>query len=251
MPATAVRGHFWRTLAAGGFGCVAAGALALRFGSTLRLGPAYPFKAAFIFAGMTIAALTFRDEHPFPALGPANRVTIVRAAFVAMIGGLIAEPATPATATAAVAAATLVALLDGVDGWLARRTGMASPFGARIDMETDALLILVMSILVWQYGKAGPWILSGGLFRYAFGAAAWPLPWMGGRLTPTMRGKAAAVAHMAGLIVALAPFVPWPASALVAGATLAALAWSFAVDVRRLWRQRAAFSASRPSRIAG
>jgi hypothetical protein len=38
--------------------------------------------------------------------------------------------------------------------------------------------------------------------------------------------------------VALAPIVPSPASAAVAGATLAVLGWSFAIDVGWLSRQR-------------
>ena len=46
--------------------------------------------------------------------------------------------------------------LDGVDGWLARRRGMSSAFGARFDMEIDALLVQVLAILVWRYGKAAP-----------------------------------------------------------------------------------------------
>ena len=48
------------------------------------------------------------------------------------------------------------------------RSNEASSFGARFDMETDALLILVLAALVWQHGKAGPWILAAGLMRYAF-----------------------------------------------------------------------------------
>jgi multidrug efflux pump subunit AcrA (membrane-fusion protein) len=38
-------------------------------------------------------------------------------------------------------------MLDGVDGWLARRHEIASRFGARFDMEVDALLILALSVL--------------------------------------------------------------------------------------------------------
>ena len=36
--------------------------------------------------------------------------------------------------------------------------------------------------------------------------------------------------------VGLAPFVRVPLSTLAVGLTTAALAWSFAIDVRRLWR---------------
>ena len=137
-----------------------------------------------------------------------------------------------------VVAIAVTAVLDGVDGWLARRTGMSSPFGARIDMETDALLILVASILVWQQGKAGVWVLAGGLMRYAFVASGRFLPWMRGTLTPTLRARTVTIVHVIGLCVALAPIIPWPVSAVAVGATTAALAWSFAVDVGRLWSAR-------------
>ena len=106
-------------------------------------------------------------------------------------------------------------------------------------METDALLILLMSLLVWRHDKAGVWVVACGLMRYLFVAAGWILPWMRGRLTPTVSGKTVAVLQLAGLGLALAPVVAPPVSALVAALTLAALAWSFGVDIGRLWRQRA------------
>ena len=33
-------------------------------------------------------------------------------------------------------------------------------FGARFDMEIDALLILALSILAWRHGKAGAWVVA-------------------------------------------------------------------------------------------
>ena len=42
---------------------------------------------------------------------------------------------------------------------------MVSAFGARFDMETDALLILALSVLVWRHAKAGAWVLASGLLR--------------------------------------------------------------------------------------
>ena len=110
--------------------------------------------------------------------GPANQITLVRAVLVAGLASLVGQPATPAVAWSVVFIAIVAALLDGVDGWVARRTGTASAFGARFDMETDAALILVLAILVWQYGKAGPWVLLSGLLRYIFVAAGWLWPWM-------------------------------------------------------------------------
>src|SRR4051812_43851545 len=101
-----------------------------------------------------------------------NLVTAVRACLVVFLATRLAYPPGLRTqAWIAVVVATIVAVLDGVDGWLARRTDSASPFGARFDMETDALLILVLSVLVWRWDKAGPWVLLSGLMRYLFAAA--------------------------------------------------------------------------------
>ena len=73
---------------------------------------------------------------------------------------------------------------DAADGALARRQGLASAFGARFDMETDAAFTLVLSALVWQAGQAGAWVLASGLMRYAFVGAAIALPWLAGPLPP-------------------------------------------------------------------
>lgn len=203
----------------------------------LQAGALYPWKAAALFAGMTAMAFGFIGEHPFDALGAANRVTMIRLMLLALVGSLIGEPEIPRVAAASATAATVMAVLDGVDGWLARRTRMASRFGARFDMETDALLIMVLSILVWRHGKAGAWVLLGGLLRYAFVAARWMLPWMARPLSPTTRARTIAVAHDVGLIVAISPIIRMPLSAIAVAATLTALCWSFAVDVRRQWRK--------------
>ena len=48
--------------------------------------------------------------------------------------------------TALVTLSTVALVLDAVDGQVARRTGTATPLGARIDGEVDAFLILLLSI---------------------------------------------------------------------------------------------------------
>ena len=158
-----------------------------------------------------------------------------------MMAGLIGAPAGDAAAAHAGAEAAAVGAMlatagDGLDGWLARRTRMESAFGARFDMEVDALTILVLSILVWQYGKAGPWVIASGAMRYAFVAAGWLFPWIDRPLEPTFRAKLVCIVQIAALIVAVAPVVPAPVSGIVAALGLAALAYSFAVDLGRLWR---------------
>ena len=134
----------------------------------------------------------------------------------------------------------IVAVLDGVDGWLARRSAQHSAFGARFDMETDAALILILSVLVWQHEKAGAWVLACGLMRYGFVVAGWILPWMAGPLRSTLRGKSVAIGQFVGLGTALLPVVRVPFSTIVAAITLATLVWSFAVDIAWLKRQATA-----------
>jgi len=192
---------------------------------------------AAVIAG--IAAAGLRDHHPFPRFGPANTVTSLRALLVAAVAGLIGEPHTPTVAWIAVWLGLGATLLDGADGWLARRTGMLSRFGARFDMEVDALLIQVLAILVWRHGKAGAWVLFSGLLRYLFVAAGWGLEWMRQPLSPTLRGRVTCVVQIGGLLIALVPIVNPPLSDLIAAAALMALAGSFAIDVNRLWRQYA------------
>lgn len=226
-----------RVLIAGGLGVAGVAGLAQVVGSRLPASAAYPRNAVAVFAiMMTIAVAVVSERHPFPRFGPANHVTMVRAMLVALLASLVLERLTPGAVWWVIGATALMAAIDGLDGWLARRTRMASAFGARFDTEVDALLILILSILVWRYEKAGAWVIACGLMRYVFVVAGWILSWLAGPLQPTFRGKAVAVGQLAGLSLALAPIVPAPASAIVAAITLAALVWSFAIDVRRLWR---------------
>jgi len=207
-------------------------------GARLEIGALYPLTATAVFLGLLAAVTkTAGHEHPHPRFGPANYVTTIRVALLALVAGVIGHPAAPGTLWAVVGLTAVMGALDGLDGWLARRTRMESAFGARFDMETDALLILILSVLVWQHGKAGAWVLLCGLMRYGFVAAGWRLSWLAQPLPSTGRGKAVAVGQVIGLSVALAPVVPAPPSAIVAGAALAALAWSFAIDIRWLSRR--------------
>jgi phosphatidylglycerophosphate synthase len=171
-----------------------------------------------------------------PTFGAANTLTLTRAALALLLVTTLGVQASPALGWLLVGVAVAAAALDGVDGALARGRGEASEFGARFDMETDALLILVLAALVWQYGKAGVWILLAGLLRYLFVAASYLWPWLGAALPPRKRRQAACVIQIVSLIGALAPAVTPPWSAPLAFVGLAALGVSFAVDVAWLAR---------------
>lgn len=62
----------------------------------------------------------------------------------------------------------ILILLDGIDGFLARRFHHVTSFGAVFDMETDAVYVCLASILLFEKGLAGGWILLVGFMRYFF-----------------------------------------------------------------------------------
>ncbi|WP_344361826.1 CDP-alcohol phosphatidyltransferase family protein [Streptomyces gobitricini] len=193
-----------------------------------------------VFTVATWGVLTralFRAWPGTVPFGPANAVTLARTTLVGGVTALVADLFTGRTPVVALAALTTVALvLDAVDGRVARRTGTSSPFGARFDMEVDAFLILVLSVQVAL--SMGVWVLAIGAMRYVFVAAARARPWLGGPLPPSTARKAVAAVQGVVLLVAGAGALPpLPAYAAVAAA-LALLVWSFARDVRRLWRVR-------------
>jgi phosphatidylglycerophosphate synthase len=193
--------------------------------------------AVLAIAGAGLLLWLVVRRHRAQAFGVANSVTLARAALVVLLVALLGVEATSLLGWVIVGVGTASVALDGVDGALARSRAEASEFGARFDMETDALLILVLAGLAWQHGKAGAWILAAGLLRYAFVAASALRPWLGASLPPSQRRQAVCVIQIVSLLGALVPVVTPPTSTALAFAGLAALVWSFAVDVRFLARR--------------
>jgi hypothetical protein len=98
-------------------------------------------------------------------------------------------------------------------------------------------LILALSLLAWQLGKAGGWVVLAGALRYAFVAASFVAPWLGRALPASRRRQTICVVQVVSLILCLVPVVAPPASAGIALLGLVALIASFATDV--VWLARA------------
>jgi phosphatidylglycerophosphate synthase len=151
---------------------------------------------------------------PTGRFGLANALTLLRLVLVAALG--------PAYVTlpplAFVALLLTLVGLDAVDGRIARARGESSPFGAAFDMETDALTIMMLALLLWQHDRVAAWVLVAGLWRYVYAAVV--------RLAP-LRGEAPR-SQLARVIFAIAvlsltlAFLPYPnlAPMLAALATL-------------------------------
>jgi phosphatidylglycerophosphate synthase len=170
-------------------------------------------------------------------MGPANWVTLTRATLVGGVAALVAQSfVRPLPVTTLVALAALALALDAVDGWVARRTASASPFGARFDMEVDAFLIFVLSVEVAR--SVGPWVLVIGAARYAFVAAGWLLPWLRDATPPRYWCKCVAAIQGVVLTVAVADVLPTVWNEVALAAALALLTESFGRDVWWLWSQQ-------------
>lgn len=206
----------------------------------LDLPAAYLLQSAALYALLAAGvAHAAPADLPGRGLGAANRVTLARAALVLSLAPLALHVRRPDTAAHwwIIAVSTVALVLDGVDGRVARRTGGATAFGARFDMELDAFLMLALSALVWSSGRVGPWVLAIGSIRYLFAAAGRLWPPLRAALPDSFRRKAICVVQGIALLVCLGPIVP-PAGAAAAAATaLGLLVYSFAVDVRWLVRR--------------
>jgi phosphatidylglycerophosphate synthase len=165
-------------------------------------------------------------------LGPADVVTLGRAVLVVGVTALVADGGSHGGVLVALAAVALA--LDLVDGQVARRTGTASAFGASLDMEVDAWLILVLSVHVAP--EVGWWVLAIGLARYALAVAAALLPVLR-RPVPVRRwAKVVAAVQGVALLVVSTGWLPIPVSRVLLGVALLLLVESFAHQVRWLVR---------------
>jgi len=98
---------------------------------------------------------------PAGRFGPGNAVSLVRLSGMFVLPWLVPWQI--------VCCGLVLLAMDGVDGWIARRTGLAGEFGEFIDKESDAFFTLMLCLLLYRLPEGfGPWILLPGLLRYLF-----------------------------------------------------------------------------------
>jgi phosphatidylglycerophosphate synthase len=231
-------------LALGGAVLLASAAVLARltgFGFAMLAGATIPY------ALLAIVILTrIGDYHPHDRFGLPNLITLTRAVInCVLIGMLIDSPRLIADGSDwlgwfFLGAALASLALDGVDGFFARRLGLSSQFGARFDMEVDAMLLMLLAVAAFALGKVGIWVLAIGGIYHVFMAARAIFPFLARELPPAMRRKSVCVLQGGALIALTTPFITPPLATLIAAVALAALLWSFAVDIAWLVRNRRA-----------
>ena len=176
----------------------------------------------YALAALAILFILANRQHP-PQFGLANCITLVRLIITALLASTIGSLhlITETGLWNLIAFAVLAALLDGLDGMVARTRRETSSFGEKFDMEVDAAFILILALLVWELSNMGSWVLAAGLLRYIFVAASWPLSALRAALPPSFRRKLACVLQITALIFALCPLVsPTLQLTFVAAATI-------------------------------
>lgn len=195
--------------------------------------------ALIVYGSIVAIAMTGLYAHPHRRLGVANMITGFRAGLTALVAATVVEvdrlgpDGDERFAWALVCVVVVTLALDGVDGFAARYHGTLSDFGERFDMEIDALMILVLSLLAYASGKAGLFVILLGAMRYGYLAIHALFPRLSRTLQPSVLRKAVCVFQIVALCAVMTPVIRPPYSDAIALAALALLTVSFARDLLR------------------
>ena len=171
------------------------------------------------------------SDHPVhPSLGVANGLTLLRGVLFCAVGGFVV--ATPSHGWLPAVLFAVAALLDVVDGTVARRT-RTTELGERLDPAVDALGVLLGAAAAVALDALPAWyLLAGGLWfgyigslwlRRRRGRAVFELP------PSRLRGPIGA-AQMVVIAAALVPTAPTGAVTVAAAIALVVLVASFLRD---------------------
>jgi uncharacterized membrane protein YbhN (UPF0104 family)/phosphatidylglycerophosphate synthase len=201
-----------------------ANAASMIAGSVLSAWVGYPPLLGFV-AGFCSFILIARGQGswtPAGRFGAPNLITTAR--LIMTMGLLFAYGRHPGWQLAATAG--FILSLDVVDGWVARKTGLSSAFGASYDVEADALLVMTIAMLLFSRGTAGPWVLLAGLLRYVYVLAPALFPTPLGQAPRSRHGRIVYVTLLTCFMLALV--IEGPRGRLLALAGTIVISASFA-----------------------
>ncbi len=171
---------------------------------------------------------------PYPTLGWANRLTLLRGGLIALTGGFLFQP--QAVGWAAWIPGlfyTLAAILDRMDGFVARRNKQTSLLGSELDTVYDALGLLVAPLLAVGYGKIHWSFLLVSVAYYIF---MWGLHWRTTHnlavypLLPSMLRRTLAGFQMGFVAIILLPCFEAPLTIVIGIAFMLPILVGFIVD---------------------
>jgi len=178
------------------------------------------------------------DECRTSGMGWANRITILRAILsISVCASVFHWESLSASGYWWLISMTILAMtMDALDGWVARHTHTESSFGARLDMEIDAFLLLSLSLLVFLSGKVAFWIVFLGLIRYCFVICGEIWPFLQKELPVSWRRKIVCVIQGIALVICLVPLTSESLAWRIGASSLGLLLSSFWIDIRWLYK---------------
>jgi phosphatidylglycerophosphate synthase len=177
--------------------------------------------------------------YPHRSFGAPNAVTFLRLALLCVLSvGLLRAGMLLQTGYAIFGIAVLALALDGLDGWLARRNRLCTAFGARFDMEVDAALACMLSLILLMSGRVGAEVLILGFSRYAFLLAGFRWSWLRAPLPEKFSRKLVCVLQIGALCILVLPGLPPLLAKAISLSAAGLLAWSFGRDIRYLAARR-------------
>lgn len=155
------------------------------------------------------------DNHPpgeidlFPTLGLPNAISLARGFMLAALAGfLLSPPPAGWLAWAPGVLYTAAIVVDYLDGIAARVTGRSTVLGQTLDLEFDALGVLVAPLVAVWHGQLPAWFLLVSAARYVFAFGVWTRRRRGlpvYDLTPSTTRRA-----LAGIQMGFISAVLWP-----------------------------------------
>lgn len=176
----------------------------------------------------SISIWLFRQRASFreTRFGIANTITSVRLLSLVALA-LLVDAGLPLWASAL---SWTIFCLDGLDGYLARRTQTDSSLGALYDSEVDASFTMLLTWSVYQLGHAGAWVLIGGCLRVAYVLSLYLTRVRETEAPRTPLGRYVFGLSIGGYTLSLWPFAS--AAVLLSGLATALLCYSFSRSFR-------------------
>ena len=160
-------------------------------------------------------------------VGLANGLTVLRGGLYAVVAGFVVVPPSTGLAWLPAICYGAGAVLDRLDGAVARTVGEQTELGTRLDMAFDTFGFVAAPLVAVLWGRLPVWYLSISAARYLFLSVIY---WRQYRDRPVYDtpdsnlGKYLAGVQMAFITVALVPTVPaalvWTAAPVVLAPSL-------------------------------
>jgi CDP-diacylglycerol--glycerol-3-phosphate 3-phosphatidyltransferase len=235
MPALAALRRRWLLLVAGQLLALAAGYRLLNSAAWLLLAAAFAaWQLLVLYRDLPLNKAGAKSGRLPPDFGAGTWLSGLRLIALGLLAGLLALPRSIGElAWLPFALALLFNLSDLFDGYLARRSGVTTPLGAKLDLDLDGRGMFIVTLLAVRYGQAAWPFALAGLARYAYVVALWLRRRWGGRLRPAppnaLRRPFAGV-QMGVATALLAPLFAPPATVFVSTLTLLPFLSHFVYD---------------------